>query len=149
MGLIGQCKQVFSLLYAERMNERLNVCIQQIQQLEKNLQNLMENKRLQYPRFFLLAEDELKRLLSLSRDPHKFATCLWRLYEGVHNLEFTAENDVTHVVSSTGERLALKEPVSYAKCKGQLDKFLNQLEAVLKQTLNQVIISCNLIRQFN
>lgn len=111
----------------------------QIQQLEKNLHNLMENKRLQYPRFFLLAEDELKHLLSLSRDPHKFATCLWRLYEGVHDLEFTPENDVTHVVSATGERLLLKEPVSYAKCKGQLDKFLNQLEAVLKQTLNQVL----------
>lgn len=98
----------------------------------------MENKRLQYPRFFLLAEDELKRLLSLSRDPHKFATCLWRLYEGVHDLQFTADNDVTHVVSANGERLALKEPVSYAKCKGQLDKFLNQLESVLKQTLSQV-----------
>lgn len=138
MNLIGQSKQVFSLLYAERMTERLNVCIQQVQQLEKNLQNLMENKRLQYPRFFLLAEDELKRLLSLSRDPHKLATCLWRLYEGVHDLELTPDNDVTHVVSSTGERLLLKEPVSYTKCKGQLDKFLNQLEAVLKQTLNQV-----------
>ena len=139
LGLIGQCRQVFSLLYAERMNERLGICIQQIQQLEKNLHNLMENKRLQYPRFFLLAEDELKRLLSLSRDPHKFATCLWRLYEGVHDLDFTADNDVTHVVSAAGERLQLKEPVSYAKCKGQLDKFLNQLEAVLKQTIGQVI----------
>ena len=110
----------------------------------------MENKRLQYPRFFLLAEDELKRLLSLSRDPHRFATCLWRLYEGVHNLEFTAENDVTHVVSATGERLPLKEPVSYAKCKGQLDKFLNHLESVLKQTLNQVkSVFANHFKVFN
>lgn len=100
----------------------------------------MENKRQQYPRFFLLAEDELKRLLSLSRDPQKFATCLWRLYEGVHNLEFTAENDVTHVVAASGERLQLKEAVSYTKCKGQLDKFLNQLEGVLRQTLIHVII---------
>lgn len=103
------------------------------------MHNLMENKRLQYPRFFLLAEDELKQLLSLSRDPHKFATSLWRLYEGVADLEFTPENEVTHVISATGERLQLKEAVSYAKCKGQLDRFLNQLESVLKQTLSHVI----------
>ena len=30
LGLISQCKQVFSLLYAERMNERLSLCIQQV-----------------------------------------------------------------------------------------------------------------------
>ena len=111
---------------------------EQIHQLENNLHNLMENKRMQYPRFFLLAEDELKQLFSFSRQPDKFSTCLWRLHEGISDLELSADNDVTHVVSKTGERLALKEVVSFAKSKGQLDKFLNQLEAVLKQSLTQV-----------
>ena len=148
--LISQHKQVFSLVYAERMTERLTVCMQQIEQLEKQLHGLMESKRQQYPRFFLLAEDELRRLLSLSRDPKRLATSLWRLYEGVHDLEFlhtvpvegtaiVAGTDLTHVISAAGERLTLKEAVSYTKCKGQLDKFLNQLESVLKGTMNQVI----------
>lgn len=68
---IGQSKQIFSLIFAENMSERLASCIQQIQMLEKNLRNVMECKRQQYPRFFLLAEDELKELLSFSRDPRK------------------------------------------------------------------------------
>ena len=58
--------------------------------------------------------------------------------QGIGYLELSADNDVTHVISKTGERLALKEVVSFAKSKGQLDKFLNQLETVLKQSLAQV-----------
>ena len=157
--LIGQHKQIFSLVYAERMTERLVVCMQQIEQLEKQLHGLMESKRIQYPRFFLLAEDELRRLLSLSRDPQRLATNLWRLYDGVHDLEFhhtvpvegntaiVAGQELTHVISAAGERLALKEPVSFTKCKGQLDKFLNQLEAVLKATMTQVIVDN--VKDFN
>ena len=78
---IGLCKQIFSLLFAEHISERLGSCIQQIQTLEKNLHNVLECKRQQYPRFFLLAEDELKELLSFSRDPRRFVTLIESSHE--------------------------------------------------------------------
>ena len=69
----------------------------------------------------------------------RFAKQLWRLFEGVHNVEFTDELDALRIVSQMGECLNLCEIVSYTKCKGQLDKFLNGLEAVMRKTLTKVL----------
>ena len=39
--IVGQCKQIFSLLYAERMSERLNTCIQQVRLCNESIKVIL------------------------------------------------------------------------------------------------------------
>ena len=73
--------KVISICADQKLCDKLKECNMLLEQVQKGLSEYLETKRMGFPRFFFLSDDELLEILSQTKDPTAVQACFQIFFE--------------------------------------------------------------------
>ncbi len=109
--------------------------------IQKGLNDYLETKRLFFPRFFFLSNDELLEILAETKDPLRVQPHLKKCFDGISELAFSPSLDISACLDPGGERV----PFMYADVDervinphdsgGNVEMWLLQVETLMRKSV--------------
>ncbi|XP_037383628.1 dynein axonemal heavy chain 6 isoform X1 [Talpa occidentalis] len=125
-----------------------------LDQIQKCLETYLESKRVIFPRFYFLSNDELLEILAQTRNPQAVQPHLRKCFDSISKLEFAlmppAEgkipgvdgepekvftNDILAMLSPEGERVNLGKGL---KARGNVEEWLGKVEEAMFNSLRRL-----------
>ncbi|XP_063150960.1 dynein axonemal heavy chain 6 [Candoia aspera] len=117
-----------------------------LDQIQKCLEAYLESKRVIFPRFYFLSNDELLEILAQTRNPQAVQPHLRKCFDSISKLEFAymapAEgeekvltNDILAMLSPEGERVGLGKGL---KARGNVEDWLGKVEEAMFTSLRRL-----------
>ncbi|CAD2215824.1 Dynein heavy chain, N-terminal region 2/Hydrolytic ATP binding site of dynein motor region/AAA domain (dynein-related subfamily), putative [Angomonas deanei] len=128
-------KRVFEICTAEGLLEELKTANATIDFIQKKLEDYLETKRIAFPRFYFLSNDELLSILSDVRNPQSVQPHLSKCFDSIAALTFSDEQctQISGMKSGEGETVRFTEVVYPV---GSVEQWLNEIEKMMKLSLH-------------
>ncbi|KNE63057.1 hypothetical protein AMAG_08223 [Allomyces macrogynus ATCC 38327] len=111
-------------------------CNKLLEMVSKGLSAYLESKRVAFPRFFFLSDDELLQILSQTRDPTAVQPHLRKAFENMTTLQFEPDGKITAMYSADGECVQFDQPFYPT---GNVEEWLMRVENTMKSSLHAVM----------
>eukprot|EP00767_Chilomastix_cuspidata_P003405 gnl/Chilomastix_cuspidata/3528.p1 GENE.gnl/Chilomastix_cuspidata/3528~~gnl/Chilomastix_cuspidata/3528.p1 ORF type:complete len:4397 (+),score=382.77 gnl/Chilomastix_cuspidata/3528:1904-13192(+) len=104
-----------------------------LDKIQKGLEDYLESKRVVFPRFYFLSSDELLEILSQTKNVEAVQPFLRKIFEGIFRLQFASDK-----ITINAMRSAEGEIINYqkkAKARGNVENWLGQVETRMREAL--------------
>lgn len=103
--------------------------------IQRSLEDYLETKRMAFPRFYFLSNDELLEVLSQTRDPLAVQPHMGKCFDAIKALKFKENKrglDVIGFSDPGGEEVRLSHPV---RAEGLVESWLLQFQQAMRESL--------------
>ncbi|KAI9363382.1 dynein heavy chain and region D6 of dynein motor-domain-containing protein [Zopfochytrium polystomum] len=111
-----------------------------LDQIQKCLEDYLESKRLLFPRFYFLSNEELLEILSQTRNPQAVQPHLGKCFDAIKSLEFSSADpksiDIVAMISPEGERVPF---IKTLKARGNVEAWLGSVEEAMVTVLRRLV----------
>ncbi|KAI9224248.1 dynein heavy chain and region D6 of dynein motor-domain-containing protein [Blastocladiella britannica] len=110
-----------------------------LEKIQKCLEEYLESKRLLFPRFYFLSNDELLEILSQTKNPQAVQPHLGKCFDAIKSLEFSPEPksiDILAMLSPEGEKVSFVKPI---KARGNVEAWLSAVEEGMFSTVRRLL----------
>ncbi|XP_046961667.1 dynein axonemal heavy chain 12 [Vanessa cardui] len=128
MGSVDKDPHVLEIAGGAGVLESFKIASNFLEKINDGINNYLEKKRLFFPRFFFLSNDEMLEILSETKNPLKVQPHLKKCFEGINRLVFDPEYNISAMISMEGEQVEFLETISVAAARGSVEKWLVQVE---------------------
>lgn len=115
----------------QRANETLD-------RIQKNLEDYLEKKRIAFPRFYFLSNDELLEILAETRNVQAVQPHMSKCFDGINRLDFGNDPksiDIYAMLSAENERVELPKNL---KARGNVENWLDAVEKSMISSLKRL-----------
>ena len=105
--------------------------------VQKGLNEYLEMKRLYFPRFFFLSNDELLEILSETKDPLRVQPHLGKCFDGIGKLKFEENNLITGMFSGEGEFVSFGSDTIMPT--SMVEEWLTKVEEYMFKSMRRVV----------
>ncbi|KAK9884326.1 hypothetical protein WA026_005276 [Henosepilachna vigintioctopunctata] len=132
--------KVFETAGAVGVYEMMVNCLELLEQINEGVTAYLEKKRLFFPRFFFLSNDEMLEILSETKDPLRVQPHLKKCFEAIDKLHFDENLLIHEMISSEGERVKLKNVINPKEAGGSVEKWLVWVEEQMVLSVRDQIL---------
>ena len=119
-----------------RLCEKLKECNVLLEQVQKGLSEYLETKRMGFPRFFFLSDDELLEILSQTKDPTAVQPHLRKCFENIAKITFSEDLAMSAMTSAEDENVKFSE-IIYPR--GNVEDWLTEVERVMMASVREFL----------
>jgi dynein heavy chain len=119
----------------ENLLENLKIASENLDRIQKRLEDYLETKRVAFPRFYFLSNDELLSILSDVRNPMAVQPHLQKCFDNIKELNFDTSTIISAMRSQDGEVVPFSDKIKVA---GNVEHWLNDIEAMMRRTLYDI-----------
>ncbi|CAD5120552.1 DgyrCDS9119 [Dimorphilus gyrociliatus] len=132
--------KVLSLVDIKGLGQALIQSLEQLHRCQKSLNELLEEKRGLFPRFYFIGDDDMLEILGQSTNPQVIQAHLKKLFSGIHSVQFDETcSKIIAMKSLEGEIVPLNESV---KIVDAVEVWLSDLAVQMKNTLKDLLVKC-------
>ncbi|EFJ52606.1 dynein heavy chain 7 [Volvox carteri f. nagariensis] len=109
-----------------------------LEKIQKNLEDYLETKRMAFPRFYFLSNDELLEILAQTKNVQAVQPHMGKCFDGIRRLDFGDDPksiDIHAMISGEGERVSLGKNT---KARGNVEKWLGDVESAMIANLKKL-----------
>ncbi|XP_018339413.1 PREDICTED: dynein heavy chain 1, axonemal-like isoform X2 [Trachymyrmex septentrionalis] len=131
------CPYVIVTCADKSLLSTLKECFLILETIEKDLADYLETKRMIFPRFFFLSNNELLKMIVQSKYIQAIQPYLKKCFENIEELRFeNSDLRITRMYSAEYEEVVLR-PTIYPE--GNVEDWLGQVENAMRNTLREII----------
>ena len=119
------------------LGNTLKTAFKKLEEVQKGLNDYLEEKRSAFPRFYFLSADELLEILSETKEPEKVQPHLKKCFEGIARLHFDGEKKIHAMFSKEGEKVPFTKIIDPVLAKGNVEKWLVEVEDVMLKSVKE------------
>jgi dynein heavy chain len=128
-------KVIASIDDGDRLLKEFEYCVETLDQIQKSLEDYLQTKRMAFPRFYFLPNEDLIEILSQTRDPQAVQPHVGKCFDAIKRLQFGEKREAHNIKGFYDPKTEFVPSSEDVLAEGPVETWLKSFEACMVKTL--------------